>query len=79
MTNFYNGSYRNPFDLWASSVFGAVINAARIYKMDTKKEVVEYFYSVSPFLEEFIFNEGMEDEVSFQLTPMLLTRCYQPT
>lgn len=68
-----------PFDSWIYSVFGAVIDAARTYTMDTEEEVVEYFYSVSPFLEEFIFNEGMEDEVSFQLTPMLLTRCYQYT
>ena len=79
LTDFTYESYNRPFDSWTYSEFAQVINAARIYTDDDEREVVEYFYSASPFLEEFIFNEGMENEVTFQLTPMLLTRCYQYT
>lgn len=63
-------------DQFRYSLFSSILDFGRTYD-DNGDEVIDYFYTASPFLEEFIFNEGMANEVKFQLTPMLLTRGYE--
>ena len=65
-------------DEWRVNPFAAILEFGRMWNND-EEQVIDFLYTTSPFLEEFIFNEGLEDEVKFQLTPMLLTRSYEFT
>lgn len=78
VTDFNYAIDYNLAEAWLIGEFKSVLNISKTYS-DDDEQVVEYFYSASPILEEFIFNEGMADEVKFQLTPMLLARAHRYT
>lgn len=70
----YKSDYSN-YDTWNSSPWSAILYISRnedYYDGDT----VGFLFTTSPFMEEFIFNEGLDSEVKFKIDPMPLSIGY---
>lgn len=66
----YKSDYSN-YETWIYSIWSAIILSSR-----DDEDMVGFLFTTSPFMEEFIFNEGLDSEVKFKIDPMPLSIGY---
>lgn len=66
----YKSDYSN-YETWIYSPWSAIIVSSR-----GDEDMVDFLTTASPFMEEFIFNEGLDSEVKFKIDPKVLSTGY---
>lgn len=66
----YKSDYSN-YETWIRSLWSAIMFSSR-----DDEDMVGFLTTASPFMEEFIFNEGLDSEVKFKIDPKVLSTGY---